>query len=218
MSSRKTPTMTVDPAPGLPDPIAVARVGFAAIALFAVLGIVTALDASFLDGSFRLNGEWTIPTVASALPLLAGGAAAIIVGSRAPVERLRWYGFAVILAWMSFDEVVAVHERLEAATGVDWQLLYLPIAGAAGLCWLLVRARLGPLGRLLMVAGAVAWVSSQILELLQWQGDTKTPEYLAMMVPEELLEMMGSLLFLVAVLTWTEYGQRRSESPSLTDG
>jgi hypothetical protein len=52
-----------------------------------------------------------------------------------------------------------------------------------------------------MIAGAMAWMASQVLELLQWRGDTKTAEYLALMVPEELLEMTGSLLFLMAVLS-----------------
>jgi hypothetical protein len=201
MSSPNVPTTIARLARGLPDPITVARIGFAAIGVFALLGIATALDSSFLDGSFRLNGEWTIATIASAIPLLAGGTAAVLVGSREPVRRRWWIGFALVLAWMSFDEVLAVHERLELATGVDWQLLYLPIAAAAALCWLNVRARLGPHGRLFMIAGAMAWMASQVLELLQWRGDTKTAEYLALMVPEELLEMTGSLLFLMAVLS-----------------
>lgn len=201
MSRPKAPSTIARLAWGLPDPIGVARIGFAAIGVFAVLGTATALDASFLGGSFRLNGEWTIATIASAMPLLAGGAAAVLVGSREPVAQRWWFGFALVLAWMSFDEVVALHERLESATGVDWQLLYLPIAAAAALCWLHVRARLGPRGRLFMVAGATAWVASQLLELLQWRDDTKTAEYLALMVPEELLEMTGSLLFLTALLS-----------------
>jgi hypothetical protein len=183
------------------NPVSVASIGFAAIGGFAILGIASAVDASFLGGYFRLNGEWTVPAFASAVPLLAGGLVGLAIARRRVRDRLPWVGFASVLGWMAFDEVLAVHERLEAAAGVDWQLLYLPVAAFAMLCWAVVRTRLGSGGRLLLVGGAAAWVGSQAFELVQWQGDTKTPYYLMLVVPEELLEMTGSLLFLLALLT-----------------
>jgi len=120
-------------------------------------------------------------------------------------------GYALFLLLMGLDETLMLHERLESWTGVRWQYLYAPVVAVAGIGWLrsaLLARDLGGLG--LLVGGAAAWGISQVLELFQWSGEELTMEeyeerlrdadYLRLMVPEEILEMVGSLLFLLAGL------------------
>jgi len=44
----------------------------------------------------------------------------------------------------------------------------------------------------LVLAGGTAWVLSQLLERVQWDGDVKVDGYMAMMINEEVFEMIGS--------------------------
>lgn len=76
-------------------------------------------------------------------------------------------GFALVMGRMGLDEVLSFHERLEAALGVDWQILYIPVVALAAICWTLVLTRLRPFGRLVLLVGAGAWFASQVLVLLQ---------------------------------------------------
>jgi hypothetical protein len=102
---------------------------------------------------------------------------------------------------MAGDEALALHERLEAATGVDWQLLYLPIvlAGAAGSLAVLRRERSELARWVPWVGGAAAWGVAQAREFAEFDSaDVPRNGYGLMVVAEELLEMTGSLLWVVA--------------------
>ena len=71
----------------------------------------------------------------------------------------------------------------------------------AGLAWLYIWRGCKGLTRILWTGGAFAWGSSQLLEATQWgSGDEKIEGYNASMVTEELLEMIGSGLFLLALI------------------
>ena len=118
---------------------------------------------------------------------------------------------------MATDELVAIHERLDAATGVDWQELYLPIAFLGGLAWLFTAWRLWRhrVGYLLYGAGAVAWFLSQVLEAIQWGvGDEKGGKvaiYNYLMIAEEVGEMIGSMLFCLAILVAIQCAYREQK-------
>jgi hypothetical protein len=82
--------------------------------------------------------------------------------------------WAAALAWLALDEGNAVHERLEKWSGIDWQILYLPVIGVAALAWWAVTGshrRERPITAA-MAAGAAAWAAALLLELLQnWGGE-----------------------------------------------
>jgi vacuolar-type H+-ATPase subunit I/STV1 len=105
-----------------------------------------------------------------------------------------------VFAFMALDEVWTIHERLEGWTGMDWQIAYVPIAVGAGLLVVVafrdLAAIRGAAG--LFVAGGAAWLAAQVLEALQWAGDVL--EHEGMIVPEEVLELVGSSLFGLASL------------------
>lgn len=191
-----------------PAPRRLAAAIAAAIALLAAAGIAHVVvdppDAKPWT-LFSLETELTLPAAFSAALLVGGGACALLAARRRAYGiDLSWYLFAALLIAMGVDEAAYLHERLESATGVDWQLLYAPVALVCGAAWLRVTYALRGLrpAQLLMVFGAGAWLAAQVLENVQWGADgEKVAGYSTMMVIEEILEMSGSALFLLAVYT-----------------
>jgi hypothetical protein len=65
--------------------------------------------------------------------------------------------------------------------------------------------RRAAVARALMIAGGALWLGSQMLELVQWDDDRRRPGYTAKMVVEELSELTGSVLLLLAFLRAFEH-------------
>ena len=178
-----------------------------AIAILGVAGTIVGTDATpgqgfDSDSPFHLLDERTIPAFFSAILLGLGAVAAYMAGLlRIRGEHAAWFGFAALLLVMSMDEVAQLHEKTEKYTGVDWQTVYIPVfAAAAWVWWRLVRAVEGT-PRMLLVGGAAAWAIAQFLELVQYgDGDERVELFEPMAITEEILEMAGSTMFLLAVV------------------
>lgn len=174
----------------------------AGTAVLLVLG--AAASAVFADGSllrrvFHLDSEFGAAAVWSALLLVLAATAAL----RRTAES-RWFtGFGLLLLALAVDEMFAVHEALERATGVDWQVLYAPLAvlGVAAALGVVQRLRTTGLRGAVPVflAGGACWVVSQALESLQWDDDVPVANYPLYMLTEEALEMAGAVCFLAAL-------------------
>ncbi len=180
-----------------------------AAVLGAVIATLTALGIGAMTVDFGplwifdLDREWVVPAVFSAGVLGWAAFLAARLARAGPASRLRpvwWWALAVLFAFMCLDELTSIHERLEAATGVDWQLLYAPLVAVAGFGWLRAlfsfRSRSGSV---LWALGAAAWFVAQVFEYLQYDGDRLIHAW--MIVPEESLEMTGSSLWVLALLT-----------------
>jgi hypothetical protein len=175
----------------------------ACIAAFGIAGVIVGAEES--DSWFHLENEFTAPAYFSAALLLTAGAFAWLAARESEDRmRLAWLALAALWLVMGMDEVVSLHERIERRVGVDWQLLYLPVAAAGGVAWLFVFRGSDRVIRLLLALGAAAWVAAQVLENLQWDSnDERVDAFEQMMISEEILEMTGSLFFLAAVyLAW----------------
>lgn len=188
------------------------------IVVFGVMGALFIRDSTFIHegwvGSvhlfgrhirgFNLDGEMNLPTAFSGLLLVAACLCGIIVATESSSVELpppRLVPVALLIGYMSLDEVWQFHERLQTWTGVNWEALYLPVfafAGIIGLNLLPQLRRCGRAGQLFLLGGA-AWGVAQVIEYFQWNGryDLVAPWSI---VPEETLEMTGSLLFLLAFL------------------
>jgi hypothetical protein len=188
----------------LPEP---RQVGFAVGALILLLGVVGAVDLlapSLPLATFSLEGEHTIPAAFSATLLLGAGAIAWQIGSTHRARAIGgaglWRFMGAFLVFMALDELFAIHERVSApVTGMSWQVAYAPVVVFAVVAWSVILRRL-PSGwpRLLWLGGAAAWFVSQAIEAVQWNGDRLVYEWT--FVPEEILEMTGSLLWGLALL------------------
>jgi hypothetical protein len=146
---------------------------------------------------FSLDREYTPASIWSALLLLF----AAIAAARAARTRDGFArgSLAVLFAFMACDEAFGVHESLEKATGVDWQVLFAPIVALAAIAFFVVLR--GIVRRDVwwaLIGGAGAWTVAQLFEKLEWHGAIEQPHYRAMMLSEETLEMLGSTLFAAA--------------------
>lgn len=174
------------------------------IAVLAAAGI-SVIQSGAAESIWNLDAEGTIPALFTAL-LLGGAGICAFVASRRDLygARRSLRLLALLLMLMSVDEALVVHERIEAAVGVDWQALYAPVIIVCGAAWLRVTyvLRSLPRAQILMIMGAFAWAVAQVLEATQWDGDdVKVGAYDQQMFIEEILEMSGSGLFLIALYT-----------------
>jgi hypothetical protein len=175
-----------------------------ALAVCLLLGLLGQLPNAGVPNTspFDLDSEYWFASTWSALLLLAAAYAAVtygkVTGGRAAV------GLGCFLAFMATDEFVSVHERVEAAAGIDWQILYLPLVLLGAVMCLLVVREQWEAGRWasvrLLLGGGILWSVAQILEKVQWDGDRQVSGYAVLSTIEELFEMAGSLLFGLAML------------------
>jgi hypothetical protein len=193
----------------------------AGIAVVWLIGVAHATELISLP-AFDLDKEGTVPQAYSGLLLLAAAGAAYVSARFGGPARGALLALAGVLAYMSFDEVFRIHEELDSRLDFDWQIIYAPIFAVALAGWVGVERALRdePAQRAVWIAGAACWGVAQLLEALQWDGVVRPgsiegedlsgaaleralsdPSYLLKMLPEELLEMCGSLMFAFVLAT-----------------
>ena len=195
----------------------VAVVSGITISVFVVMGILQ--RTAFPEWSAaNLDSEVSVATWYSAALLGAGAFWWLLVGLADRPRSLAVWMWWPVLAWLALDERTAIHERLERLSGIDWQLLYIPIMGLAAVAWWGVVRRYRSQTRVvaLFVVGAAVWTAVMLLELVQnWGGSpVQAAIYVPTMITEEALEMVGSTVFLVAAIL--ALGRSLQASPEKT--
>ena len=214
----------------MPHPLEkrIAAIGVAGIVLMGVAGVLHA--AGVTPEAFDLDGEYTVPAFFSAGLLgVASAMALTLARGQRGLDRTLLILVAAAFAFLAMDELFSIHERLDIRTDVDWQVLYLP--AGIGFVWAIWRIT-GSLGRrgresLMIFAGLGAWAVAQMLEAAVYSevtpsliqdsmsrteidDITHSLPYYAMAIPEELLEMSGSLLLAVALASAVSRAAARS--------
>jgi hypothetical protein len=179
--------------------------------------------------SFNVNGELHLdeldnleeainfPALFSGMLLYAVSGSALLAARSEPMP---WVPLAVFFAFMGTDELFKIHETIEHGTGVDWQIIYLPVVLVAGAFWLAALDRISRFSseRMLWLGGAAAWIIAQLLEVVSNAGgDNWTVLAGEFSGAEEVLEMLGSSLFLLALfLVRSRSGARDYPRPQAT--
>jgi hypothetical protein len=180
----------------------VAAVNGAIILLLGVLGVLhIVFEPRF--GPFDLDGERNVPAVYTAGLWVAAALLAVILGKAEQARARLWRALSGTLLLVSLDEFGAIHERLERITGIDWQILYSPLALVAAVLWVLVGRRLRALGPAfgLFVAGTICAVVSQAIEAVEYgEHDRRVAAFNELVVSEELLELSAAALIGLALL------------------
>jgi hypothetical protein len=184
-----------------------------------------ALGHSYLFGLvplFDVGREANVPTLYSSLALLfcATLLALIAYASKHRGQRnaIYWLGLAVIFLLLAVDETAALHERLiepvRTALNLSGYLYFAWVvpAGLALIAFLLAFAKFiiqlpGRTRFLFILAGAIYVTGAIGFELLGAQqfeiyGHAKTVPYAILVTIEELLEMMGVVVFIHALMTY----------------
>ncbi len=195
-----------------------AFVGARAVLVIWLAGVAHATELLSLP-LLDLDREGTIPTAFSGALLLWAATAAFVAAARGAPARRSLRALGVLFSFMALDELLRVHETTDSLLGFDWQALYLPLAVVALVAWTgVLRALENRTAEVAWIAAAGCWALSQALELFQWEGrlrpgsidgaqpfeevarELEQSAYIAKMLPEELLELSGSLLFSLVLL------------------
>jgi hypothetical protein len=141
------------------------------IALLGVLGVLAVVSGSPF-GIFDLDGERNIPATYTAEVLFSVAVLALLVGRIDPAPGLPqlWVALSAFFVFVSADEFGEIHERLERITGIDWQILYSPIAVLALVLWLFAARRLRESGR----ASGSWWWERRVASLRRWRKPSST--------------------------------------------
>jgi hypothetical protein len=164
-----------------------------------------------------VDEEYSVPTWFSSSALLLCAVLLTSVSRRRPARTsaLQWNGLAVIFVVLSIDEAVGFHERtirpLRTALGTDGILYYAWVIPAGVLVAVLalvyatfIRALPGR-SRNLVVLAAILFVGGALVAELFGAGQVASSgqanlTYVAVSTTEELLEMLGVVLFLYALM------------------
>ena len=178
----------------------VALVLLAPVAVFAVMGAIQRLADDGGSLRWNLDSEAAYATGFSSA-LLGVAALGGFLAYRAGTAGHWGLVFAAVLGFAAIDDGSAIHERLERALALDWQVLYAPLLafGAVALAMVVRESRDGATRRW-YVAGGAAWATALVLEAVAWWGGDAAAAYDPMMVGEEVLEMVGAACFVVAPL------------------
>ena len=201
----------------LPEPPQIAIALGIVIVLLGIAGTLVGTDAyqgegSIWDRLFNLVNEKTIPAFFSGAVLVAGGLVSLVAArARLYGAHRLWIAFGALLLLMSADEVIQIHERIETWTGIDWQQPYAVVALGAAFIWFKMLRLMEPGPRLMLIVGAVCWAISFGLEDAQYDSsDHRASGFTPMAISEELLEMAGSSLFLLALVVALKAHARRA--------
>ena len=151
-----------------------------------------------------------------------------------PWLRHGWLVIAGVFALLSFDEIGSMHERLGMAVSfgdAPWGWVYvlaLPILATAGyiLAFAWMHMRRVPLAFRFFVIGTALYLFDPILEQIEMSlihGAGADPEswarfaHDALLVLEEgVLELFGTLCFLLGLLVWLREAARNAPAQTLT--
>lgn len=196
------------------------RALWAAVTLVIALGAAAEALLHFARGAVRsdflallsLSYEGNLPTWFSAALLAIAGALLAVIAVGSTVDRPRWWLLAAGFFYISFDEIVGVHEAVDAmfeSTGglfyYGWVIPAAAIVTLLGLFYLPFLRRLpAPSRRRFIVAGALYVGGALVLELpLGLWTEYAGPDnwvYALIDLVEESLEMIGVTVFILALV------------------
>jgi hypothetical protein len=194
---------------------AVARINPTLVGVVLAIAIATLVGFGIVDfyvqsmPGFWLDGERNVPATFSALVLVFTAVIALAFAweyERGTPMRRYAVGLAAFFAFMALDEYNYFHEHINDHFGIPWQLPYIPLFLVAGyLAWNLFEELeyYAPTAAM-FAGGAGAWGLAQIFDLYQvtvLDTDNTLTAFTATVVAEEGLEMAGSVLFALALLT-----------------
>lgn len=165
----------------------------------------------------NLDAEASVGTTVSATLLWIAAVAWLLVGVLVRPHRAVVWTWAGTLVFIALDEGVAIHEKLERWSGIDWQALYVPVMAAGAVAvWRVIRFDLRSPSSRLLIATFAAWAVVLALELIQnWGGEPLGASlYDPTMIIEEVLEMVGAAAAAVAALTSSMLSPEVGGSPS----
>ncbi len=181
---------------------------------------------------FNVDKEKNLPTWFSAAVLMLSACILweVATATKASGDRYAryWRGLSIIFAMLSLDEVAQAHEiasrsellTIGGASYLSWMVPVIPLVLVFGLSYLRFLTHLPASTRWRMVAAGCVFLGGAVgVEILgAFVGRTPTGQlqpggaylqYLVMASIEELLEMLGSILFMYTAATHLQHLRQR---------
>jgi hypothetical protein len=168
------------------------------IVIAVLSGLMLMVQQGFQAYAFDPNAEQTVPAGFSGGLIVCNAVLSLLLSRLRPAEAWPWRLMTLAFVLLGADEIGGLHEKLEdpdRSALLDPALM--PLLLFYGSAWLLVLRGIWanrPVAQL-WIAAALTWVASQGLEV----SHPPNPDH-PTIVPEEALEMVGSGLFLLALL------------------
>lgn len=179
------------------------------------------VTSSYTIQLFNLAEERNIPTVYSGLQLLVcAGLLGLIATARkrmAAKDYWYWLGLAGLFLFLSFDELIEIHERIALITRNQlnttgmfyfaWIIPYALLVVAVAAVYVPFLLKLPKSIKILMGTAGVLFVAAALgMEALEshyhWETQGKDLNFAIMVTIEEAVEMLSILLFLIALLRY----------------
>lgn len=179
---------------------------------------------------FSVNRESSIPTWYSMVNLLLCACLLAWIARIKRMSRARdrgyWLGLAVIFLYLSVDEGAAIHEAtsgpLKSAFNAGgffefgWLIVGIPLVLLFGVAYFRFWLRLEPRTRWLFALAGLMYVGGGVvvegISANQYATDGGASfTYLTIATVEELLEMLGVVVFLYALLDYLARGEQAAE-------
>jgi hypothetical protein len=166
---------------------------------------------------FDVDKEDSLPTWYSTITLMLASILLLLVARRKQAGRdpwfRYWYGLSLTFAALSMDEAAGVHETLNTALDITWEIVGGIVAAWFGLAYLGFLRHLPARTGWLFVASGCVFVGGAVG--VEWSTDwyeerelLDTLAYNLWNAVEEGLEMAGVVLFIYALLGYMGQGQR----------
>lgn len=169
---------------------------------------------------FNMQGEHTIPAWFSGVMLWTAGLGILVLAvlnfRLSRLTGLQWAVLGATFLYLSADEVLALHEKLNAPAArlledrihlaSPWVIFGAPFAAVIGLICLPLMRKISPTARVTFVLAGVVFVTGAIGVELAGEtvkrilhGGEGSKLYTFFYTTEELLEMLGVVIFLHAM-------------------
>lgn len=194
------------------DPV---KLGIGALLIVVALGVMGSISHG---GTYMrvwdLNKEQNYGAAFSGLALWFAAAMAICYGvcrHESWRDRRWWLVLGFVFLFLGLDEMTAIHEEFQHVTGIWGQSFLAPVVvlGVIGWYKALEELRFDRTAAALLLGGAAFWTVAQMIDLLLNETMPWT------VIPEELLEMSGSLLFGFALLVGLQALAARAAAPAV---
>lgn len=177
---------------------------------------------------FHLDEEANFPTYFSALLFIISSALLLFIGksnSSSEINPKYWIVLSLIFLFFSIDEIVQLHEKLSnvihqklqigGLLRFSWWIIYSVFIIAIFSFYVKFLAQLpNRIKRIFLISALVFILGSIILEIVgvyiySSENDTKTSSFYIISTIEEILEMIGLVIFIYGLLIYISMKTRK---------
>jgi hypothetical protein len=172
--------------------------------------------------AFHFDTEYNVPTVYSATAIFIASIILLVIAraKKHSKESIYWRGLSLIFLFLSLDEIFKIHEatipigksllgslKNVAALEYPWFVIYIPVLSIISLFFIKFFFQLPNITKIRFIISGIVFIFGAVgVEMINIRylvmHDWSDPIYQLLITAEELLEMLGIILFIRALLQY----------------